>query len=340
MGQVALAIGSAEISAARALELYRLLVHTRMLEEEIHYICSNQTPHNPFIVGKGYLSTGQEAVAAGSVVALEADDWYAQSHRDLAAHLHRGVTTLEVFEQYRCTGNSPTQGKDGNMHFAKAGTQMVGFTSHMGQNVGVAVGLAWAQVYNKTNRVALATFGEGAAQQGIIHECMNYAAVFKLPLIFVVNNNGWAISVPVSEQMIIEDVAQRGAAYGMPSVVVDGNDAVAVYQATSAAVARARAGEGPALIECKTFRIMGHGTHDPATYVPKAEKEAWSKRDPIDHMRSYLVERKWWDESKEQQLRATIKEAIDAAVDVAGNDAPPDPSMAGQGVYSQPYPVE
>ena len=328
------------ISRELAHGLYDFLLRTRLFEEEINYICANQTSHNPFIVGKGYLSTGQEAIAVGCSFALTKDDWFAASHRDMGAHLHRGVTFYDAFCQYRCSQHSPTKGRDGNVHFVKKGTNMIGFTSHMGQNAGVAVGLAWAQLYKKTRNVALAPVGEGASQQGIIHETMNYAATFKLPLIFVINNNRWAISVPVNEQMAIEDLAIRGPAYGMPSVCVDGNDVVAVYRAAAAAVARARCGDGPALIECKSMRMRGHGTHDPATYVPEDEKTAWRARDPIVKMQKFLQEHGWLTDAEDTAWRARIKAEIETAMDQAGEDPPPDPSVAVTDVYSTAMPVE
>lgn len=328
------------VSRELARSMYDLILRTRLFEDEIYYICSNQTPHNPFIMGKGYLSTGQEGITVGCALALTPDDWFAQSHRDMAAHLHRGVSILEAFYQYRGTQHSPTQGKDGNVHFMKPGTNMVGFTSHMGQNAAVGVGLAWAQLYTGTKNVVLCTFGEGASQQGIIHETMNYAATFNLPLVFVINNNQWAISVPVSEQMKITDLAVRGAAYDMPATIVDGNDAVAVYQAVQVAVDRARAGGGPTLIECKSMRIMGHGSHDPATYVPQCDKETWRGRDPVERLKCYLMEHDWLTETEDVEWRARIKAEIDKAVDIAGDDAPPDLSVATSGVFSTPVDVE
>ncbi|MBI2342824.1 MAG: thiamine pyrophosphate-dependent dehydrogenase E1 component subunit alpha [Deltaproteobacteria bacterium] len=340
MSPWSLQVPEKKISQHDACAMYTLLLRTRLFEDEIYYICANQTPQHPFIVGKGYLSTGQEAISVGCAYALAPDDWFAQSHRDMAAHFHRGLTFVEALYQYRCTTSSPTHGRDGNVHFAKEGTHMVGFTSHMGQNVAVALGLAWAQRYRKTDRVALATFGEGAAQQGIIHESMNYAATFQLPMIFVINNNRWAISVPVQEQTSIEDLAIRGAAYHIPATVVDGNDTVAVYRAATAAVALARAGRGPSLIECKTMRVMGHGTHDPATYVPADEKTAWRARDPVVLLKRVLCERGWWSDERDTALRAEIRAELDTAVDVAGNDPPPDPRMAVQDVFSTPVPVE
>ncbi|PIR19948.1 MAG: pyruvate dehydrogenase [Deltaproteobacteria bacterium CG11_big_fil_rev_8_21_14_0_20_47_16] len=322
-------------------EMYHYLLLTRTIENQIDYICANQTKANPFLIGKGYLSIGQEAISVGAACTIGEKDWFAQSHRDLAAHLIRGVTPLEIFLQYRCTSRSPTQGKEGNVHFGPTDRHLIGFTSHMGQNLAIALGTAWASQYRGEDAVTLTACGEGASQQGVVHESMNYAAVFKLPVVFIINNNGWAISVPVKEQMIIEDVADRAAGYGMPATVVDGNDVMAVYRAVKAGVDRARKGEGPCVIECKTFRMTGHGTHDPATYVPKADKEKWAKHDPIDFMKNYLISNKLWDEDRDQKLRAEIKKTIDVAVNEAATDVPPDPSVAVQGVWSDPsIPVE
>ncbi len=332
---------NAPIPEAKLHELYYYLVLSRRIEEQIDYICANQTQASPFLIGKGYLSLGQEAISVGAACTQEKGDWFSQSHRDLAAHLIRGVTPLEIFLQYRCTSRSPTQGKDGNVHFGPSDRHLVGFTSHMGQNAAVALGLAWASKYKDEKAVTLTTFGEGASQQGVVHESLNYASVFKLPIVFIINNNGWAISVPAKEQMVIQDLAERAAGYGIPATIVDGNDVMAVYRAVQAGVDRARKGEGPCYIECKTFRMTGHGTHDPATYVPKADKEKWARRDPIKLMKEYLVANKLWDEARDQELMIKIKKVIDDAVNEAATDVPPDPVVAVQGVWSDPtIPVE
>lgn len=340
MSDFTLEVPDYEVPKELAHSMYDWLLRTRLFEDEIYYICSNQTAHNPFICGKGYLSTGQEAISVGCALAIESDDWFAQSHRDMGVHLQRGLSFLEALYQYRCSSKSPTQGKDGNVHFAKAGTNMVGFTSHMGQNVAVACGIAWAQKYNGTKNVVMATYGDGAAQQGIIHESMNYAATFKLPQIFVINHNRWAISVPSSEQMATEDLYIRGSGYEMPAIKIDGNNCVDVYRAARAAVERAREGLGPSLIECKSMRIMGHGSHDPATYVPQEEKDHWAQRDPIDNMKDYLMEAGWLSEAEDAEWRKKIKAEIDAAVDEAGEDGPPLPEWSTQGAYSESLPVE
>lgn len=332
---------NASIPEAKLHEMYYYLLLSRAIENQIDYICANQTKTNPFLIGKGYLSLGQEAISVGAAVTQEKGDWFAQSHRDLAAHLIRGVTPLEIFLQYRCTSRSPTQGKEGNVHFGPSDRHLIGFTSHMGQNAAIALGLAWASQYKSDKAVTLTAFGEGASQQGVVHESMNYAAVFKLPVVFIINNNGWAISVPAKEQMVVQDLAERAAGYGMPATTVDGNDVMAVYRAVKAGVDRAREGQGSSVVECKTFRMTGHGTHDPATYVPKSDKEKWAQRDPLKLMKGYLIGQKLWDESRDLELVAKIKKTVEDAVNEAAQDVPPDPAVAVQGVWSDPLiPVE
>lgn len=270
------------------LELYRYLRLTRTLEDWIYTICANQNPKTPLIIGKGYLSTGQEAVSVGAAYALEKKDWIAQSHRDFGGLLVRGVTPEELLAQYFSKADSLTRGRDANVHLGDTKRHILGFISHMGAMMPVANGVAWAAKYRDDNAVTLAFFGDGASSQGVVHEAMNYAAVFKLAVVFICNNNRWAISTPLHEQMIIENVADRAAGYGMPGAVCDGNNVLEVYSAVKKAVDCARQGQGPSLVECKTMRMAGHGTHDRAKYVPDAELEEWRKKDPLATMENIL----------------------------------------------------
>ena len=170
--------------AAPLLNIYYYLLLTRTVEDKIAYICHNQNPKDPLIIGKGYLSTGQEAISVGAAVTLEPGDWLAPSHRDLGAHMVRGITLRQVFSQYFCRITSPTHGRDGNVHFGDTSKNILSFVSHMGSWCPVANGVAWALQYQKKPNVVLAFFGDGAASQGLVHEALNYAAVFKLPVIF------------------------------------------------------------------------------------------------------------------------------------------------------------
>jgi len=323
------------LEASLMLEMYQSLHRTRALEDQIYYLYHSQNPQNPLIIGKGYLSTGQEAISVGAAYALEKEDWVAPSHRDMGLHLVRGVSPKEIFAQYFNRATGMTRGRDSNVHFSYEKKNILGFVSHMGANLPVANGLAWAARYQNERTIAMALFGDGASSQGCVHEAMNYAAVFKLPVVFVLNNNGWAISTPTREQTILKDLAERAKAYGFEGKVCDGNDVVAVYEAVKPAVDKAREGGGPTLIECKSFRAAGHGSHDPANYIPQAEKDSWAKRDPLLVMRQRLEEMKLWDEAKEKALQEALKKEMNEATAWAASQPLPQAEDLLKGVYSE-----
>ncbi len=322
------------VNSSLWISIYRALHRARALEEKIAYLCNNQNPDKPLVIGKGYLSTGQEAISVGAAFAIEAQDWVAQSHRDMGLHLVRGITPKEIFTQYFCRATSLTRGRDGNVHFGYHSKKIIGFVSHMGASAPVANGLAWAAKYLGESGIVLNIFGDGASSQGCVHEAMNYAAVFHLPVVFICNNNGWAISTPVREQTAIKNLADRARAYGFEGEVVDGNDAVLVYETVKAAVDKAREGGGPHLIECKTFRMVGHGTHDPAEYVPQKERDLWKKRDPLIVMRKRLEENKLWDEEKEKALKQSLEKEMQEAITWAAEQPLPKAEELEEGVFT------
>jgi TPP-dependent pyruvate/acetoin dehydrogenase alpha subunit len=316
------------------LKLYHYLRQTRALEDWIHYICANQNPKTPLIIGKGYLSTGQEAVSVGAAYNLLAQDWMAQSHRDFGALLVRGVSVDELLMQYFSKAGSFTKGRDANVHLGDTKRHILGFISHMGAMLPVANGVAFAAKYRKDDAVTLAFFGDGASSQGVVHEAMNYAAVFNLAVVFICNNNRWAISTPVKEQFRIEDLADRGAAYGMPGTVCDGNDVVEVYETVKVAVDRARKGGGPSLVECKTMRMAGHGTHDRAKYVPDAEMDEWKQRDPIKNHEEFLLKNGFADEAHFKMVAAETKKAVEDATERVKELPGPDPAIQEGDVFA------
>lgn len=309
----------------KLIDIYYYLLLTRTLENKIAYICRSQNPKQPLVIGKGYLSTGQEAISVGAAMTLEDGDWLAPSHRDMGAHLVRGITLQQVFLQYFCRLASPTMGRDGNVHFGDTSKKILGFVSHMGSWCPVANGLAAAIVYRGEKKVALTFFGDGASSQGVIHESLNYAAAFKLPIVFVLNNNQYAISTPLHEQAAVENLALRAAGYGMPGKTIDGNSVLEVYAAVKQAVDRARRGEGPSLIECKTMRIGGHGTHDPATYIPTELIESWKKKDPITMYRKALEEKGVLSGDEEKRIQEKIEREIEEALEFARTQPIPMP---------------
>lgn len=315
--------------------MYRYLRLTRIFEEWVYTICHNQTPQKPLIVGKGYLSTGQEAISVGGAFAMAAGDWLAPSHRDIGAHLVRGLSLRELLLQYMSRQGSPTKGRDGNVHFGFPRYKTISFISHMGALSVVANGVAFAMKYKNEKNAVLCFYGDGAAQQGAVHEALNYAAVFKLPVVFVVNNNRWAISTPVREQMAIENIADRAVGYGMPSAICEGGNVFEVYTQVKSALDRARAGVGPSLIECKSMRMAGHGTHDMAKYVPEQEYAAWGKKDPIVWAEKILKEEGLADETHFKKTGDELKKILGDEIATAMKAPPLSPERELDEVFAQ-----
>src|SRR5579859_1905453 len=220
------------------------------------------------IVGGVYVGRGQEAIPVGVGLLAEPEDALFPSHRDLALFLIRGVLPRQIFAQYMGRVGGLTRGRDGNMHMGDMSRRIIAIISAMAASVPVAAGAALALKYRGTKNIAYCFFGDGATSRGDWHEGLNFAAVQKLPVVYVCNNNQYAYSTPLSKQMACANVADRAPGYGIPAEIVDGNDVFAVYSAAERAAEHARAGNGPYLIECKTFRMTGHSAHDPADYVP------------------------------------------------------------------------
>jgi pyruvate dehydrogenase E1 component alpha subunit len=309
--------------------MYYHLRLTRALEERLSILYRQGK-----ILGGVYLSTGQEAVSVGAASTLGPGDVIVPSHRDLGAHLVRGIEPREIFAQYLGRVGGLSRGRDGNVHFGDVQRGDIPFLSPMADGIPVATGVALAMKQDGTDRVAVTWFGEGAASRGDFHEGVNLAAVLCVPVVFVCNNNRYAYSTPVERQTRAPNIAVRAAGYGIPGVTVDGNDILAVYGAVSDAVARARRGEGPSLIECKTMRIRGHSEHDDASYVPKGMVDAWREKDPIKRYDARL--RQWgiWDEAAEAEVTRRIAAELQAAVAWAEASPFPDPQDVEAGVYS------
>ena len=285
------------------------------------------------IVGGVYVGRGQEAVSVGTAVLAAPEDVLFPSHRDMAALLIRGVTPGQVFAQYMGRVGGVTRGKDGNMHMGDLKLNIVSIISAMAASVPVAAGAALALRYQAKNHIVFCYFGDGATSRGDWHEGLNFAAVQKLPVVYICNNNQYAYSTPVARQMSCANVADRGPAYGIPAEIVDGNDVLAVHEAGRRAVEHARAGKGPYLLECKTFRMTGHSAHDAAHYVPKHLFEEWEKRDPIVRLRSQMLESRWADRAELDSIRAGVLAEIDDAVAWADAQPFPDPATLLDGVY-------
>jgi TPP-dependent pyruvate/acetoin dehydrogenase alpha subunit len=286
------------------------------------------------LLGSLYTGHWHEAIAVGAAAALRQDDFLAPIHRDLGAHLWRGLDPAQIMASFLGKATGPTHGRDGTLHYGRLDLNIYNLPSHIPDNFPVATGAAFAFAYRGEDRVALAYCGDGSTSEGQFHEAVNIAAVMKLPCIFVVENNQYAYSTPVRLQTATADLSVKAQAYGIPGVTVDGTDVLAVYDATAGAVARARAGDGPSLIEGVTMRMHGHAEHDPADYVPREMIEEWQKRDPVMLFENSLLENGVIDEETAKNIRESArKKAIDARKTVLA--APlPDPATVEEGVYA------
>jgi TPP-dependent pyruvate/acetoin dehydrogenase alpha subunit len=282
------------------------------------------------VPGSFYDGFGQEAVSAGAAFAMAPEDRLCILHRDLAAHLIRGVSPARVLAQYLGRDLGITRGRDGNVHFGARELGCVGMVSMLPDMMLVATGMAMAFNLRGERRCAMTWFGDGSTSRGDFHEAMNWAGVQRLPVIFVLENNQYAYSTPVDKQFAVDPV-ERAASYGFVGVTLDGNDVEAVFEAAFAARERALAGEGPTLIEAVTMRMHGHAAHDDMKYVPKEMVEEWRKRDPVDMQCSRLVALG----VDVDGVRASVQAEIDAATEQALAAPMPDPSEAASGVFCE-----
>jgi pyruvate dehydrogenase E1 component alpha subunit len=317
------------VTPKELLRIYYYLKLTRGLEQRVIILYRQGK-----IVGGVYLSAGEEAIAVGSASALEPGDVIAPTHRDLGANLMQGITPKEYMAQYLARQTGLTHGRDGNVHYGDIKRGVIGFISPMADLLPVAAGVGLAFKLRHERRVVAAFFGDGASSRGDFHEALNFAAVMKLPVMFICHNNQFAYSTPLDRQMAIEHIADRANGYGMPGVTIDGNDVLAVRSAVAVAATRARQGGGPTLIEGKTMRMRGHAEHDDASYVPASLLEEWRKRDPIDRLEAYLRERRILDDITAREIDNRVSNEIEEAVAFAEASPFPDGKDLLDGVYA------
>jgi TPP-dependent pyruvate/acetoin dehydrogenase alpha subunit len=281
------------------------------------------------VPGSYYDGRGQEAVSVGASFALAPEDRACILHRDLGAHLVRGVKPGRVLAQMMGRAGGVTEGRDGNMHFGDRELGCVGMVSMLPDMALVACGLARAFQMRREPRVAVTWFGEGSTANGVWHEAMNLASVSKLPVVFILENNQFAYSTPNDHEFAVDPVA-RAEGYGFPGIKVNGNDVEAVFEAAAEATDRARRGGGPTLIEAETMRMHGHGAHDDMRYVPKALFEEWAQRDPIE-----TYERRLSDAGVDvETIHASVREELERETEWALAQPMPDPSTARDGVFA------
>ena len=296
--------------------MYRLMVEIRLFEEKVFELYGQN-----LVPGTIHLYAGEEAVAVGVCTALRREDYITSTHRGHGHCIAKGADLKRTMAEILGRKSGYCKGKGGSMHIADFSIGMLGATAVVGAGLPIAVGAGLSVKLRKSDQVVACFFGDGASNQGTFHESLNMASTWKLPVIFVCENNLYAMGTRQSVVMNVADVADRGVGYGIPGVVVDGNDVTSVYEAARAAVERARKGEGPTLIECKTYRHKGHSRVDPARYRPKEEVSEWLSRDPIKLFKQRLIQdyhvRPSGLEKTEKEASAKIEGAVKCALDSA-----------------------
>ena len=323
---------SAKLTRDQKLDLYYWMRLTRSLEERLVALY-RQTK----VVGGLFRSLGQEADAVGSAYALERRDILSPLIRNLGSMLVKGATPLEILRQYMAKGDSPTRGRELNIHFGDTDRGFIGQISPLGDMVPVMAGVTMTFKMRRQDRIGLVYVGDGATSTGAFHEGFNFAAVQRLPLVVIVENNGYAYSTPIEKQTAARQFVDKAIGYGVEGLQADGNDVLAVYDVTKQAVDRARGGGGVTLIELMTYRRKGHAEHDNQSYVPPGEIERWAaENDPIDRYLVVMREELGATDDEIAAIDARVAHEVDAATDEAEKSAPPEPLDALIGVYADP----
>ena len=317
-------------SKEELLQLYYYMRLTREFEESILKLYRQGK-----IVGGAYTGNGNEATSVVSAFCLKREDYLFPMHRDMGAHLVKGQSVRNLMLQHLARGNSLTRGRDGTGHYADPSLRIYGNISHLAAMIPVASGVALASKLRKERSVVMTYIGDGGSNVGDFHESLAMCSVMKLPLVLIIENNQFAYSTPISKQFIVEKLSDRAAGYGIPGFTVDGTDVNEVYDVCKEAVARARRGEGPTLIESVTMRMQGHSAHDGAEYVPKKMLEEWKRKDPLTRIEKYMTDK----EILTADIRSSFEQKISAEIDDAVQFALDSPYPAGEeaalGVFAE-----
>lgn len=319
-----------EIRPEMLLALYRTMLTIRLFEQRV-----SREFRTGEIPGFVHMYIGEEAVAAGVCANLDDDDYVTSTHRGHGHCIAKGCDLDRMMAEIYGREDGLCKGRGGSMHIADFSRGMLGANAIVGGGIALATGAGLASSVRGSRQVAVAFFGDGAANQGVLHESLNLAAIWKLPVIYVCENNGFAESTPVSYATSVADIASRAAGYGIPGVVADGADVLGVYAAARDAVARARAGEGPTLLEVKTYRFMGHFEGDPERYRDDDERTSLRERDAIPALHEHIVAGGHTGEAELEAMSAEIEAAVDRAVEFARASPFPDPADLEKYVYPE-----
>ncbi len=301
------------------LHWYRQMLEIRLFEEKVQELFLEGLIH-----GTTHLAQGQEAVCVGAVAAIGPDDYMTITYRGHGHALARGIPMEACFAELMGRATGCCKGVGGSMHFTDFSRGLIGAFAIVGAGLPVAVGAGLSSKLRGRQDVALTFFGDGSTNIGTFHESLNMASVWKAPVVFIIENNLYGEYTPLRESTGVEDLAERAKGYGMPGVIIDGQDIGAVFDTVSQAVARARAGEGPTLIEAKTYRFRGHSRTDPAKYRPEGELERWRERDPITLLGATLAADGLLSDDEQKALRAEVQATVDETADRAKEAPYPD----------------
>jgi TPP-dependent pyruvate/acetoin dehydrogenase alpha subunit len=321
--------GTAPLSQELLRKLYSYMLKCRMVEEKARILFKQGR-----FSGNYYAAVGQEATEVGCTLDLEPGDTIAPSHRDFISNIMKGTPLKLMYAQLYARKTSPDQGRSSPAHCGYAPGNIITPASTIAAQLNIGTGVALAYKMQKKANIVMALSGDGSTSLGFWHEALNFAGVHQLPIVYVIQNNLWAESVSTSLQTAVKDLSVKAQAYGFPGITVDGNDVVTVYRTAREAIARARSGGGPTLIECKTYRWYGHSEIDPAKYRSPEEVEAWKAKDPIPAMERYLAEQGMWKDSWKKELTEQFTKEIDEAVEFAENSPLPDAAECLDHVYS------
>jgi pyruvate dehydrogenase E1 component alpha subunit len=317
------------LSKEKIIEIYKKMFEIRCFEEKVFELYAQN-----LVPGTIHLYAGEEAVAVGVCSNLRKNDYITSTHRGHGHCIAKGAGLKRIMAEILGKKTGYCKGKGGSMHIADFNVGMLGATAVVGAGLPIAVGAGLSIKLKGTDNVVACFFGDGASNQGTFHEAINMAAVWKLPVIFVCENNVYAMGTRQSTVMLVENIADRAVAYGIPGVAVDGNNVLTVYDAAQKAVERARKGEGPTLIECKTYRHKGHSRIDPAKYRPKEEVEGWLRNDPIKQLKEKLLQTSVLLEAEIQQIEKEVSAEIEEAVKFAIDSPHPVAEEALEDVYA------
>lgn len=293
------------------LDLYKRILKPRLIEEKMLILIRQGK------VSKWFSGIGQEAISAGVTAVLDNDEYILPMHRNLGVFTGRDIPLYRLFSQWQGKANGFTKGRDRSFHFGTQQYKIIGMISHLGPQLGVADGIALANKLKKNGKVTAVFTGEGATSEGDFHEALNIASVWELPVLFVIENNGYGLSTPTNEQYRCENLADKGKGYGMESHIVDGNNILEVYNLLSDLKASMKINPRPILLEFKTFRMRGHEEASGTKYVPQELINLWAMKDPVDNYRNFLKENGILTEEYDTNLRTAIKKEIDESLAIA-----------------------